>query len=60
LSPEAITSARMVLANAERARGGARSTPLVELARGLTTSKSSSRDAAKVQMLIDAIQELAQ
>jgi hypothetical protein len=33
---------------------------LVELARGLTTSKSSSRDAAKVQMLIDAIQELAQ
>jgi hypothetical protein len=59
LSAEAITSARMVLGNAERARGGARSTPLVELARGLTTSKASSRDAAKVQMLIDAVNELA-
>ncbi len=59
LSAERITAARMALANAERARGGARQSALVQLAETLNRDKTSSRDAAKVQMLIEAAQELA-
>jgi len=59
LSPARITAVRSELAAAEKASGGARRTALTTLGTSLKAVASSSSDAAKVQMLISAVGDLA-
>ena len=54
-----ITAVRSALASGEKASGGARRTALTQLATQLQTDASSSSDAAKVKMLVGAVNELA-
>jgi len=59
LSAQRIAAIRQALANAESASGGARNSALNTLASELAGEASSSSDAAKVQLLVDAIRDLA-
>jgi len=58
LSAARITAVRSAIDGAEKANGGARSTALTTLATSLAADAKGSSDAAKVQMLIAAINEL--
>ena len=59
LSASRIASARQALASAERASGGDRRQALTRLAGELEGDASGSSDAAKVQMLVKAVRDLA-
>jgi hypothetical protein len=59
LSAAGIASARQELADAERKSGAARRDALSKLATDLSSEASGSSDAAKVQMLAEAVRELA-
>jgi len=60
LAADRIAATRTALAAAESAQGNARRTALRTLAGQLTSAAGSSNDAAKVRMLVDAVNELAQ
>ena len=59
LSASRLEAVRTALTNAERASGAARRTALSQLATSLAADAKSSSDREKVQMLIDAVNELA-
>ena len=59
LSATRIAAIRQALSAAEGASGNTRSTALEALARELSGDAGSSRDAAKVRMLADAVRALA-
>ena len=59
LSADRLTAVRSAIATAEKASGGTRRTALTTLATSLKADATSSADAAKVRMLIDAVNELA-
>jgi hypothetical protein len=50
---------REALANAEKASGAARRTALTTLATSLNADATGSSDAAKVKMLVTAVNDLA-
>jgi hypothetical protein len=54
-----ISAVRESLSNAERASGSARQTALTQLAAQLGGDAAGSSDAAKVRLLVDAVQQLA-
>jgi hypothetical protein len=58
LAAERITAVRSALTAAEKQSGGGRRTALTQLASQLNTDAASSSDAAKVKMLVDAVNEL--
>jgi hypothetical protein len=59
LSAARIAAVRTGLTSAESARGAARTTALRTMVRTLAADARGSSDAAKVNMLRDAVQELA-
>jgi hypothetical protein len=59
LSTSRLAAVRSVLASAESASGGARSTALSSLASQLDGDASGSSDAAKVRLLAGAVRDLA-
>ena len=60
LSMTRIAAVRQALSGAESASGSARQTALNELAGALSSEASSSSDASKVRMLVDAVRGLAE
>jgi hypothetical protein len=59
LSQQTIASTRTALTNAEQRTGAQRKTALTQLAGELSQAASASSDAAKVRMLVAAVNDLA-